>query len=367
MKRRHLLSFLSFLSFMLSSAVFAQTEVSEFRPGATLEGVNYFLPKTVFRVVVEAEKATTIPGEFATYADRYLRLKDVPTLRQDTWTLKSVTLLPYGVPDSTKAFSIKVKSKTSAPLVSLTDDGLLLAINTEAEAEPEPNMPKPVPAGKPVNGREFMTKEILAAASTSKMAQLTAEEIYDIRESLNALLRGEADNTPKDGAQLKLMLDGLTEQAYALETLFKGQTLTSTEVFQFDFDPSAMFNSNDEAKNMEARTILCRFSQRLGLVEGDDLSGEPLWINIRMLGNLPSSVEDADVQRRQAKMDKGVWVNQPARAQVTVANASATLAQMEASLSQFGTLEVLSAALFDKKPETRVTFYQHTGSVKRLE
>ena len=356
------------------SPLSAQTEVAPFRPGATLDGVNYFLPKTVFKVVVVAEKNTTIPGEFAPYADRYLRLRDVPTFQQDTWVLKSVGLYPYGVPDSTKAVNIKVKSKTSAPLVSLTDDGLLLAINTEAEPEPQPQLPQAVPAPKPVNGRDYMTQEILTAGSTSKMAQLTAEEIYDIRESRNALLRGEADNTPKDGAQLRLMLDGLAEQAYALEALFKGQTLTSTEVFTFDFDPSDILESPvadgmAEAAEMptEGRALLCRFSQRLGLVDADDLSGAPLWISLKLLGNLPAPVENADVQRRQDKMEKGVWMNQPARALVTVSDANTMWAQAEVPMAQFGTVEVLSDALFNKKPETRVTFYQHTGSVKQLE
>ena len=360
----------------------SQTEVSEFRPGSTLEGVNYFLPKMLFKVVVVAEKSTTIPGEYAGYADRYLRLRDVPTQQQDNWTIKSVSLYPFGVPDPSKAFNIKVKSKTSAPLVALTDDGLLLAINTEADPEPSIELPKAVPAPKPVNGRDFMTQEILAAGSSAKMAQLTAEEIYDIRDSRNALLRGEADNTPKDGAQLKLMLDGLADQLYALESLFKGQTLTSTEVFTFDYDPTGLLFQDSEpsaeeqaaalpatSKPMatEGRALLRRFSKRLGLVDADDLSGEPIWIDLKLTGNLPASEPNADVQRKQAKMEKGVWVNQPARAQVSVSTPAGTLCQLEALIPQFGTTEVLSSALFDKKPETRVTFYQNTGSVKRIE
>lgn len=365
-------------------AMWGQTEVSSFRPGSTLEGVNYFLPKAMFKVVIVAEKSTTIPGEYAGYADRYLRLRDVPTRQQDTWVIKSVNLYPYGVPDSSKAYSIKVKSKTSAPLVSLTDDGLLLAINAEADPEPLPAIAKSVPAPKPVNGRDFMTQEILAAGSSAKMAQLTAEEIYDIRESRNALLRGEADNTPKDGAQLKLMLDGLAEQLYALESLFKGQTLTSTEVFSFDYDPTSLLKPEREPSAeadaspeallsqprpmaTEGRGLLCRFSKRLGLVDADDLSGDPVWIDLKLTGNLPASELDADVQRKQAKMEKGVWVNQPARAQVIVSNPEGQLCQLDAILPQFGTTEVLSSVLFDKKPETRVTFHQHTGSVKNLE
>ena len=77
----------------------AQTDVSNFIPGTTLEGVNYFMPQTAFRITVVAEKTVTIPGELNKYAFRYLRMQDVTTETSTVWTIKSVTLEPYGVPD----------------------------------------------------------------------------------------------------------------------------------------------------------------------------------------------------------------------------------------------------------------------------
>lgn len=346
--------------FLLAPSV-AQTEIERFRPGVTVEGVNYFLPKTVFEVVLTAEKTVTKPGEFAAYADRYLRLKDVPTVESTTWTLKAVTLMPYGAPDSTKAFSIKLRAKTAAPLVSLTDDGLLLGVNVDATPDPAPELPQRVPAPKPVNGRDFMTHDILAAGSTSKMAQLTAEEIYDIRDSRNALVRGEAENTPKDGAQLKLMLDNIDQQRTALESLFKGQELTSTEVLSFDYEPSA--NPEECAE----RHLLCRFSRKLGLVATDDLSGEPIWITVKAQGSLPPIENDAEAAKKKAKLEQGLYVNQPRRAQVTIFTATQTLLTAEVPVAQLGTVEVLSDALFNKKLDTKVTLHQHTGSVKQVE
>ena len=351
-----------FLCYLLPvTATMAQTEVASFRPGVTLDGVNYFLPKTLLRVTIVSDKAVTTPGEYASYADRYLRQPNVPTATSVEWNIKSVSVDALGVPDSTKAFNIKLKAKTSAPLVRLTDDGLLLSVNTEAEPEPLPQQPQAIPAPKPVNGRDFMTHEILAAGSTAKMAQLTAEEIYDLKESRNALIRGEADNTPKDGAQLKLMLDNLDAQLYALESLFKGQTLTSTEVQTLIFEPSA------DPSKLGQRQMLCRFSRRLGLVDSDDLSGEPLWVTIKPMGNLPAAENDPEVIKKKAKMEQGLWVNQPARVMIILEMAGKALLTTEIPISQLGTTEVLSDALFNKKLDTRVTLYQHTGSVKNIE
>ncbi len=349
------------LPFSIPSSLIAQTEIEPFRPGVTLEGVNYFLPKTVFEVVLTAEKTVTKPGEYAAYADRYLRLKDVPTVETTTWTLKAISLMPYGVPDSTKAYTIKLKAKTSAPLVSLTEDGLLLGVNSELTPEPDPELPHNIPAPKPLNGRDYMTHEILSAGSTAKMAQLTAEEIYEIRDSRNALVRGEADNTPKDGAQLKLMLDNLDKQCAALESLFKGQQITSTEILTFDYEPPL---SDDDAKKPQ---MLCRFSRKLGLVATDDLSGEPLWITIEPLGNIPATAADAEAAKKKSKMEQGVYVNQPRRAKVIISTSTQTLLTAEVLIAQMGTTEILSEDLFNKKMETRVTIHQHTGSVKQVE
>lgn len=349
---------------LISSSLSAQTEVESFRPGATTEGVCYFLPKTVFEVVVTAEKAVTKPGEFAGYSDRYLRQPNVPMAESTEWSIKEIALMPYGVPDSTKAYSIKLRPQTSAPLVSLTDEGLLLGINKRVEQEVVPELPKGTPAPKEVNARDYMTQEILAAGSSAKMAQLTAEFIYELRDSRNALIRGEADNTPKDGMQLKLMLDNLEAEISALESLFKGQTLTSTEVMSFDYEPSA------DASLLGKPQLLCRFSRRFGVVATDDLSGEPVWITIKSLGSLPQTEpqpENAKKRGSKAKTEQGVYVNVPQRVQIIISTATQTLLTTETSICQLGVTDVLSDALFNKKMETRVTLYQHTGNVKEIE
>ena len=154
-------------------SIMAQTEVEPFVPGSTLEGVTYYLPRTAFRVTVIAEKTTTRPGDFHKYADRYLRLQNVPTEESVKWNLKSITFEPYGKPDKNKVYSIKIKSKTVAPLVGLSRDGLLLSINCDANESFLPDLPKPQKGQAPENPRSYMTQEILAAGSTAKMAELT--------------------------------------------------------------------------------------------------------------------------------------------------------------------------------------------------
>ena len=136
-------------------------------------------------------------------------------------------------------------------MVGLTSEGILLSINTDGEEEPLPAVPKGNDAPKRLNPRDYMNQEILSAGSNAKIAELTAEEIYDIRDSRTALIKGEADNMPKDGAQLKLMLDQLTMQETALTQLFKGTVDTSTEVFTIELTPAEFTD----------RMVLFRFSE----------------------------------------------------------------------------------------------------------
>ena len=59
------------------SPVSAQTQTGYYTPGLTQEGAIYFLPKTDIRVAVLIEKSTYTPGDFAPYAERFLRLTNV--------------------------------------------------------------------------------------------------------------------------------------------------------------------------------------------------------------------------------------------------------------------------------------------------
>ena len=93
----------------------AQTNVAPYRPGITPEGITYFLPKTSVRIVLEVEHTRTQPGEYARYAERYLRLKDVPTQPTDQWTITSARIETYGQPDPNQAYTIRLNPKSAAP------------------------------------------------------------------------------------------------------------------------------------------------------------------------------------------------------------------------------------------------------------
>lgn len=334
----------------------AQTEVEPFIPGTTLEGVNYFLPCTSLRVIVEIEKTVTKPGELNKYAFSFLRLENVPTRSSISYSIKNIKVDSYGTIDKSKAYNVKVRSKTVAPLVTLTPDGLLLSINKEVAQPTMSAIPQDVEASKVPDPREFMSQDILKAGSLSKMAELCAQEIYDIREARSTLVRGEADNLPKDGAQLKIMLDQLDLQESAIEQLFKGTVSKSTEYKVLHICPK-----------QEGETLLMRFSKKLGIVDNDDLAGAPVFLDITPVAPLPQTQSNAETDKKKVKMEKGIYYNVPVRERVSIYDNKQKYLTQEILMAQFGTTEILSDLLFNKGTTTKVTFVPQTGGIERIE
>jgi hypothetical protein len=350
MKRTLLL--LSIVAISVSAT--AQTQVKRYQPGVTTEGVTYYLPATALKITVVEHRVTKIPGDFKDYAQRYLRLADVPQQKETTWTIDKIILTPYGVPDTSKVYSIPLKKRTIAPLVGLTKDGIITSINTEESDEAPATVADVNKIEKPtLNPRDYMTEEILYAGSKSKMAELTAAEIYDIRDSRSQLSKGEADNMPKDGQQLKLMLSQLDTQETALLQLFKGTEERETRTVHFICTPNAETQ----------RDIVFRFSDQLGVVDQDNLAGEPVYISIKDLKTVPA--EETSTKNKKED-ENAVRYNVPSDVKVTVFDRTRTYATLTTPMGQFGRVETLSTVLFDKNATTKVTFYSTTGGIRKL-
>lgn len=261
---------------LLCLPLIAMAQVSEFRPGIVADGVNYALPRTGIRADVTVRKMIYTPGEFARYADRYLHIQNVATEPQTQYNIASINIYQYGEPDTLKYFTVKMKDKTVAPLAQLTPNGLLVAINTQIPVS-QPEQAAPIKTNHRLDARSYFTSEILAASSTAKMAELVAQEIMDIRESKNAIRRGQAESMPKDGASLRILLSELDQQENALMQLFVGYTDTITNTESFSIMPEADIE----------KAVFFRFSSKLGLLDDDDVAGAPYYITIRDLHTVP--------------------------------------------------------------------------------
>lgn len=349
------------ISLVIASAALnmhAQTEVAPYAPGVTPEGITYYLPRTELHFIVTATSTTYQPGDFRQYAARYLRLNDVPREPSVTWKIDDIKMYAVGVPDTSKIFTVKLNPKTSAPLVGLTSSGILLSINADAPApEKRPALPGPVVKSSKLNARDYMGQEILAAGSVAKMAELTANEIYDIRESRTLLAKGEADYMPKDGEQLRIMLANLDRQDKALTQLFTGTTTKDTTEYVLTVCPQPGMQ----------KQVLFRLSQKLGLVDNDDLSGEPYYISVTDEQSLPAAAPETEGGKKKKEKEDGIYVNIPGKITVNIYKGATLLDSFETSAAQYGYTELLSGELFNKRYTTHLTLNPATGAIDKLD
>ncbi len=321
-----------------------------------VEGTTYFLPKTAMRFSFLVEKTVYTPGEFAQYAERYMKETDVDFEPSTTYRIIHTSMTPLGVPDSSKQYTLSLNKKYTISDVSLDDNGVLLAVNAKGRkaSAPTPYVPGKKPAV--LNPKDYMNEDILTAGSSAKMAELCAQEIYDIRDSRAQLSKGKADTMPKDGEQLKLMLNNLDTQEKALLQVFNGVTVKDTMEVVMTFIPQKEAN----------KKLFFRFSQRLGFTDIDDLGGAPYYIIVEdehTMANADPSLQN----EKKEKDDINLNVNVPDKIKVSLYEQERLMASFEFYAAQFGKTENLSGELFGKKQTTQIVLNPITGGIEHLQ
>lgn len=340
--------------FILATPCIAQTDVSAFVSGIN-EGVTYYLPDTKINITVEASCVTQTPGEFYSYAERFLHIKDVITESGNHWEITGIESCSEGIPCKEKVYTVKLNGSTASN-IRLNDKGIIEAINTTV---PEKTVTQKKVIRQSTNSHidasQYMTEEMLTATSTAKMAELTAKEIYTIRESKLAITRGLSENMPSDGVAISLMLQELDKQERALTEMFTGRTDTLYFNYSYEFTPSSNCDTT--------KAVLFRFSRKLGVLDKENLAGEPVYYDLDNLRTVHSSVNDETDAKKKNIKKEGVCYNIPGRARMEIYTRSKTFVKKEIAIAQLGTTEVLSKALFNKNNNTKVLFDTTTGNV----
>ncbi len=323
---------------------------------ATDYGLIYTLPSTVIDVTIEAERTVETPGEFYKYARKYLDIDPV-TETSESWQLLSVTLTAKTVADDNNRYSVQFKSG-SAPFMLINENNTPVSVNDESynpsygEAElPEARKAQPTILELP-EARQAMTEDMLQSKSTAKRAELAAAKIYELRQNRNDIIAGQADAMPTDGAAMKLALDNISRQEEALTAMFVGTKSTSTQVRTFTFVPG------EESE----RIVIARLSMLDGIVDADDLSGDPIYLNyvVTAKGELP--LTDKGEPRKFPK--GGLAYRIPGTADVSIMFDGGKIQSQVFKIAQLGVVYGLDPGIFtDKKAPAYVRFDPLTGGI----
>lgn len=344
---------------LMSCVMMNAQEVREVQVGDNMEyGITYSLPKTVAQVTLVIKCRKTEAGPYAQYAEKFLGLEDAVQEDETRYEIQSTGITPVPAADSTRTYHIDFPEKGALPTFYFTEQGSLWAINQKPVVEEQTGVSVEGHRGpkRTLKATDVMSPEILKAGSRIKQAELAAQEIFSLRESKRALLKGEADNMPKDGASMQIVLDNLDAQEQALLTLFTGETVETVKTHNITYVPTAETNSE----------VLFRFSPMLGIVDKDDLAGEPYYVGVSVLED--NTLPDANDPKAKKKAEKGIAFCVPGKIAVTLSNLNRVVAEETFQAAQFGHVERLPQSQFtDKKKQVAASFDPTTGSVRMVE
>ena len=184
---------------------------------------------------------------------------------------------------------------------------------------------------------------------------MAALQIYKIRQSRNDYITGEAEQMP-DGEALKLILQQLDRQEQALVNLFVGTTSTAQATRQFDFLPD-----NNDITNAQ----VCRISDVNGISDSNDLSGEPLYLSMKVVGKPQMPVNEKGEPKKMPK--DAVIYNIPGKAEFTFTYDGNEVNRCTFDLAQLGIQFGLDPSLFSsKKQPAFVQLSPTTGAIVEL-
>jgi hypothetical protein len=332
--------------------LFAQTEVVSSQERANFtNGVAYNLPKTVLIVEVEAVKSIKLSGPYYRYSERYLGTKDVITENSTSWSVSSIKVCPKAIPDPANRYIVKLDPASAASFITLTPNGILYGVNTPFIPATKHPAHKPAVTSTPelAFSGAVLNEEALQANSVAKMAELSAKQIYRIRDSRLNLITGDNDKLP-DGKALELMLTNLDKSEKELTALFVGKTVNVPTTLTFEVTP------DKELKN----EVLFRLSSLGGVVSRDDLSGQPYYINIK-------DISDKNMPSREKTSQSGLVYRIPGQGEISVSDPNGNiLAHEKFDVAQFGQTQALSASIFNKSA-IKLKFDPMTGSLISIE
>ena len=352
-------SYILALLLIISSCATAQKTVRVNAIKANDYGVVYSLPVTSFEVTLTIKKSTYQRGDFYTFAQRYLAIDNPVIENSVVYSLEDINVVNRGIPDKNNSYMVAFRAKSVEPFVFLKEDGLIVSINAEQELEVIPELIIPAGVSPSENPRRYLSQETLMAGSTAKQAELVARQIFDLRRSRNDILAGEAESMPPDGNAYNVVMSEIDRQEKALTELFAGSL--ETEYF------TKAVVVVPEQNNID-RQVIARFSEKLGVVDVDNLAGEPIYLSLtNKTPKVDMQLSAKELQRLESKLSEGIVYNIPAKADLVIEFKNRVAKNMEVDVVQFGTKDVLAKRMFDNnKQPVKVYFYPELGAIKQL-
>ncbi len=339
----------------IANLLTAQTEVRRYAvTDETDFGIVYRLPKTELDIVLTIKGLKYKKGPYQAWAKKYLTQSPKGEDEQ-TFSIEAAHCEVVGVPDPDKQYLVAFDKHSIAPCLYLDEGNLIVSVN--AKSKPEKNL---VPAKK--KNKEFddklpaLPRDYAVATTEAKRAEIAANYIYELRETINDLMLGRAEQMPADGQAMKLMLEHLTQEEQRAKRLFLGDTAVYYTEKRFHIIPKREGIQQDS---------LCAFSPYFGIVSPDVPWGDVVNLSLEPIERYPELTEK---EREKLEKKEGLIFNQPGIGLLRIAINGKSLLEERLPITQMGRIQSLNKKMFNIKDDavTAVFFDRRTGAIKRI-
>jgi hypothetical protein len=326
-------------------------------------GVVYALPRTGIRLEVTAEQEILEHGPYFAFAQKYLGINNAPNADLENWTITNVKMDTYGEPDPEAIYRA---IGNTATLLSLSEDGIMLGINSDVKSESGKVLTSLFPFSEAVKGEpwtELSMHSFLAEKDSTKKAgsnfksfeEKAAEAASDIlkyRKKKAYILAAKDDKFLPDGEAYKVMCTELDRIINTYVELFAGRKSHKLHHYTFNVLP--------DGKSGKA-LVAFRFSPLTGVLPASNVSGKPIMLELTPSSELKQKIESTVTPELTTK---GIYYRIPVVTQARLLNGSDILAQAKMTIAQFGVITALSDGLLNG--EYSIEFYPNTGAIRKI-
>lgn len=355
----------------------------------------YALPKNSITVEVYVEKIIQYEGPYSTFAPKYLNITEgIIPMDSETHRIVSVEFNRTSHADSSQFYAINYNGYESLPMLQLNSNGVIVGCNLTTPAESDLSFNNPMVI-KDNDAEEFCffdlgTKSFLVenentfyktvetdstpqrvaykkieleATTTEENAKMAAAFIRKIRKRRVKLIMGINDEVVSvDGKAIKAMVAELDKYEQMYLELFVGKSIKKTNVYYFDFEPTA-------GKIVQNKTVGW-FSKTMGITVSKPSKKrdyKPLVMTVKQIGNVMQRevkrVDDS--QKDPIAIEYGLYYRIPGWVDITFEYANKIIAQQKWEIAQMGvTLPLPIDYLYNHKYS--IEFYPETGALKGI-
>lgn len=344
------------ISFLAVALIFAVSVANAqlVRPGeaAPAGTVVYSLPSTTLQLKVTAEHESFVAGPYAKFAQKYLGI-NAREENAETFTLKSIELIPYVEADANFSMAINLGSSknANASFLGFSSQGLVVMSDANSAksdswrfrtmvdnarfeklgissnlANQTTTLYKSVMTSEGLEKVPVQQKQIVEK-SIEKKAEETAAMIYKLRQKRVDIVSGDTDATYSGeamGAALKEI--ARLEEEYL--SLFIGKSLRDEQVVAFDVNPKV-----DNPKQMY---IAFRISETQGLLPATNISGRP--IVVEFMQEAEPISQTAVTEMPQNSLRGKIFYRKPVVVLAKIIDGQNVIMQTRVPVYQFGRL-----------------------------